>query len=133
MLPRTQVVSTIGATGRTSTSHRSTASRSTRPWGEYASAGQAAACDRDASANVLSLDGTWKFHLAGSPQTVPDGFWEAPFDTSAWNDIQVPGNWEVQGFGKPIYTNYIYPFAIGRDEPYLRKPTLSDTPSARHS
>jgi beta-galactosidase len=95
------------------------------PWGAYESAAQARACDRDASANVLSLDGAWRFHLAPSPEAVPAGFWSPGFDTSAWAEIQVPGNWELQGFGKPIYTNYIYPFPIDRDEPYLMKPSLA--------
>ncbi|MCL2700935.1 MAG: DUF4981 domain-containing protein [Phycisphaerae bacterium] len=99
------------------------------PWGAYENANQAATCDRDASANVLSLNGTWKFHLADSPQAVPAGFEAAAFDASAWADIQVPGNWEVQGFGKPIYTNYIYPFHLDRDEPYLRKPTATPRPT----
>lgn len=95
------------------------------PWGAYETLDQALACDRDASANVLSLDGTWKFHLAPAPEAAPDGFWKPRFDTAAWPDIQVPGNWEVQGFGKPIYTNFIYPFHLGKDEAYLRKPTAA--------
>lgn len=95
------------------------------PWGAYENLVQARACDRDASANVLSLDGTWKFHLAPAPERVPAEFWKPGFDTGAWAPIQVPGNWEVQGFGKPIYTNYIYPFHLGKDEPYLQKPSLA--------
>jgi beta-galactosidase len=95
------------------------------PWGAYESLKQALSCDRNASANVLSLDGQWKFHLAESPETVPAGFWNAGFNTSKWADIQVPGNWEVQGFGKPIYTNVIYPFHLNRDEAYLQKPSLA--------
>jgi len=95
------------------------------PWGAYENAAQALAGDRDASVHVLTLDGTWKFHLAARPAEVPEGFWTPGFDVSGWADIQVPGNWEVQGFGKPIYTNYIYPFALGKDEAYLKKPTLA--------
>ncbi len=97
------------------------------PWGAYENLAQALACDRDASANVLSLDGTWKFILAASPDSVPEDFWESGFDTAAWADIQVPGNWEAQGFGKPIYTNFIYPFPLNKDEPYLQKPSLAGT------
>jgi beta-galactosidase len=95
------------------------------PWGAYEDTTQALSCDRDASANVLSLDGAWRFHLAPAPQSVPEGFWTEGFDTSSWATIQVPGNWEVQGFGKPIYTNYIYPFHLGNNEPYLQKPSLT--------
>jgi beta-galactosidase len=95
------------------------------PWGAYESRHQARTCDRDASANVLSLDGSWRFHLAPGPEAVPTGFWQPGFDTGAWAAIEVPGNWEVQGFSKPIYTNYIYPFHSGRQEPYLRQPSLA--------
>lgn len=96
------------------------------PWGAYENMQQALACDRDVSANVVSLDGVWKFHLAPAPEKAPDGFWAAGFDTSNWGDIQVPGNWEVQGYDKPIYTNHVYPFAVDQDQPYLQKPTATD-------
>ena len=99
------------------------------PWGAYENAAQARACDRDASANVLSLDGVWKFHLAPHPEKVPAKFWEPGFNTTGWANIQVPGNWELQGFSKPIYTNYIYPFALDKDEPYLQKPSLTGLPA----
>ena len=95
------------------------------PWGAYETVAQALAGDRDASANVRSLDGTWKFQLAPAPDQVPENFWEPGFDVAAWSDIQVPGNWEVQGFGKPIYTNYIYPFHLNKLEPYLQQPSLT--------
>lgn len=101
------------------------------PWGAYENIGQALACDRDASAHVLGLDGVWKFYLAAAPEQAPAGFWEEGFDVAGWCDITVPGNWEVQGHGKPIYTNVIYPFALGKDEPYLRKPTATDAPVAQ--
>lgn len=95
------------------------------PWGAYESAEQALACNRELSANVLLLDGRWKFHMASCPEAVPQGFWEVGFDTSAWHEIRVPGNWETQGYGHPVYTNYIYPFSLEKEEPYLRKPTVS--------
>ena len=97
------------------------------PWGAYETLTQALAGDRDVSANVRSLDGTWKFYLAPAPDQVPPNFWEPAFDATAWSDIQVPGNWEVQGFGKPIYTNYIYPFHLNMAEPYLQQPSLTGT------
>ncbi len=95
------------------------------PWGAYENVCQALAGDRDVSANVLSLDGTWRFHLAPAPERVPAGFWEPGFDDAGWAPIQVPGNWELQGFGKPIYTNAVYPFALDKNEDYLRQPTLT--------
>ena len=93
------------------------------PWGAYETGDQALRCDRDNSANVLSLDGAWKFHLAPAPDAAPENFWMPDFDRTAWSSIQVPGNWEIQGFGKPIYTNYMYPFHTDRDEPCLQKPS----------
>lgn len=56
----------------------------------------------------LSLNGKWKFHWAKSPGDRPIGFHEAGYDTSCWNDIPVPSNWELQGYGIPIYVNHPY-------------------------
>ena len=95
------------------------------PWGAYENASQARTCDRDASANVLNLDSVWKFHLAPSVAAVPEGFWTDGFDASSWADILVPGNWEVQGFGKPIYTNLVYPFHLNTDDACIQKPSLT--------
>ncbi len=83
------------------------------PSGAYESAGQALNCDRMASKYVASLDGMWKFHMAASPETVPQGFYAADYDDGAWNEICVPSCWEYQGYGKPIYTNILYPFKRG--------------------
>lgn len=94
------------------------------PWGAYTTLEQALACDREASPRSMSLDGTWRFVLADRPDAVPEGFWKDGCDTSGWATIQVPGNWELQGFGKPIYTNHIMPWPIDREAPYLVKPTL---------
>ncbi len=60
-----------------------------------------------------SLDGTWKFHWARNPQERDSTFWQRDFDAEAWDDIEVPGCWNVQGLGKdgsmrygvPIYVN----------------------------
>ena len=95
-------------------------------WGAYENAQQAFACNRDASANVMCLDGEWQFHLAPNPAAAPREFWKPDFDASAWGAIPVPGNWELSGYGEPIYTNHIYPFAMDRKEAYLRRPTLKE-------
>jgi beta-galactosidase len=62
-----------------------------------------------------SLNGRWKFHYAERPSQRPQGFQETGFDDGDWADIEVPSNWERQGFGYPIYVNVPYPFQI--DEP----------------
>ncbi len=57
-----------------------------------------------------SLNGTWQFHIAPIPQAIPESFEQTQFDASSWHPIDVPGHWELQGFGQPIYTNIAYPF-----------------------
>ena len=61
------------------------------------------------SASVASLDGPWQFALFNSPDDVPAS-WPAPLDEVS--DIAVPGNWQLQGFDYPIYTNVKYPFPV---------------------
>ena len=63
---------------------------------------------------ITLLDGVWKFRWSAEPDSRPADFWKEGFDVSGWDDIKVPGNWQTQGFGKPIYTNIIYPFAMDR-------------------
>jgi len=65
----------------------------------------------------ISLNGRWKFILAKNPFEVPETFQEKNFDDSTWNEIEVPSNWEFQGYDKPIYTNVVYPFVS--DPPHV--------------
>ena len=60
-----------------------------------------------------SLDGTWKFKWSRSPEERPAGFEAVGYDVSSWDDIPVPANWELHGYGTPIYTNHPYPFYWG--------------------
>ncbi len=64
---------------------------------------------------ILSLDGQWLFHWAKDPESRPVDFYKEDYDVSGWDHITVPGNWQLQGFGKPIYVNMQYPFH--RDRP----------------
>ena len=66
--------------------------------------------DFSSSSNYKLLNGIWKFNHVDQPEQRPTNFYQANFDDSKWNEIKVPGNWEVNGFGIPIYTNIIYPF-----------------------
>ena len=59
---------------------------------------------------IVSLDGRWKFRWSKDPESRPAEFYRNDFDVSAWEDITVPGNWQLQGFGMPIYVNMQYPF-----------------------
>ena len=59
---------------------------------------------------VTYLDGVWKFRWSPDPDNRPADFFENGYDVSGWDDIHVPTDWEMQGFGTPIYTNSRYPF-----------------------
>lgn len=67
--------------------------------------------DEEASSPYYrSLNGNWKFHYVDQPADRPADFFNPSFDDRGWTDIPVPSNWELKGFGVPIYTNSIYPF-----------------------
>ncbi|MCL3781115.1 DUF4981 domain-containing protein [Prolixibacteraceae bacterium JC049] len=73
----------------------------------------------DNSENEYSLNGIWKFKWSKSPEEAPQTFYKSDYKTNDWNDIIVPGNWQMQGFGKPIYTNINYPFK--KEPPFVTK------------
>ncbi|MGM9804490.1 MAG: glycoside hydrolase family 2 TIM barrel-domain containing protein [Muribaculaceae bacterium] len=63
------------------------------------------------------LNGVWKFYYVGYEKDLPKGITNAGVDTSEWHDINVPGNWELQGFGDAIYTNHKFDFATVNPQP----------------
>lgn len=65
---------------------------------------------RTRSSRYLLLNGNWKFHWAKQPEDRPKDFYRTNYDVSAWAEIPVPSNWEMHGYGTPIYTNITYPF-----------------------
>ena len=56
------------------------------------------------------LNGDWKFHFVDAPKDRLENFYEIDFNDSKWETIPVPGNWEIYGFGNPIYLDERYPF-----------------------
>ncbi len=66
---------------------------------------------REASPFFQFLNGRWKFHWVRKPADRPVEFYRTDYDVSGWDEIPVPSNWELQGYGIPIYTNTIYPFS----------------------
>lgn len=68
---------------------------------------------------IVSLDGQWHFRWSPDPESRPRGFEDPSYDVSSWDKIAVPGNWQTQGYGTPIYVNMGYPFR--RDRPYVTK------------
>ncbi len=73
-------------------------------------------CDRD-NAEMVSLNGEWKFNFVEDITLAPKGFEAADYDTSKWDNITVPSCWEMKGYGYPIYTNSTYPFPA--NPPYI--------------
>lgn len=64
-----------------------------------------------------SLNGTWKFNWVRNPNSRPKKFYEDSFDKSGWAEIPVPANWELNGYGIPIYVNLPYEFMWDRKRP----------------
>ena len=70
-----------------------------------------------------NLNGVWKFLFLDAPEYSPEGFYRSDFDTSSMDDITVPGNWQLQGYGKMHYSDLWYNFPI--NPPYV--PTENPT------
>ncbi len=66
--------------------------------------------NREASRYFKLLNGGWKFHGSPNPDAAPEGFFADAFDVGGWDVIAVPGNWQLQGYDVPMYTNVQYPF-----------------------
>ena len=77
----------------------------------YESVSQALTGDDKQTPFVHSLNGTWRFKFSVRPSERPLDFFKTDYDDFAWEHITVPANWEMQGFGIPVYTNikYIFP------------------------
>lgn len=64
-----------------------------------------------------SLDGLWRFNWTKTPNEQPADFFKESFDDSAWTQFPVPGDWEMNGYGTPIYSSSGYTFKI--NPPYV--------------
>lgn len=90
--------------------------------------------DMKRSTFYQSLNGTWKFSYTDNVRNIPLDFFKPNFNDAPWKNLTVPSNWELQGFGTPIYTNIIYPFPknppfVGNDNPvgsYRKEFTVPD-------
>ncbi len=74
----------------------------------YPSAEEAAAGCRSASSNYMSINGAWKFNWVKDADMRPTDFWQTGFNDKGWDTIQVPGMWELNGYGAPLYNNTGY-------------------------
>ena len=63
-----------------------------------------------ALSNYRTLNGTWKFKWSPKPADRPKDFYSENYDVSSWDDLVVPSDWQLKGYGYPIYSNIEYPF-----------------------
>ncbi|MEX0982875.1 MAG: glycoside hydrolase family 2 TIM barrel-domain containing protein [Bacteroidales bacterium] len=73
--------------------------------------------EMEKSDNFLSLNGVWKFNYSDNPVNRPVDFYKVKYRDRRWHDITVPGNWEFQGFGVPIYVNIPYEWTTDPQPP----------------
>ncbi len=83
----------------------------------YGDAGAALTFDYSKSPWYMLLNGTWKFYWVDAYAKLPANITDVNVDASAWDDIEVPGNWELQGYGDAIYVNHPYEFAPANPVP----------------
>ena len=69
--------------------------------------------------HMVTLNGTWQFRWTKTPDERIHDFYRTDFDASTWDKLAVPANWEVNGYGTPIYISAGYPFKI--DPPYVMR------------
>lgn len=93
----------------------------------YPNESLAIADDYTASPYYQSLNGKWKFHWVAKIADVPADFYKENYDASKWVDMPVPGNWEFNGFGIPMYVNIGYGFPI--NPPHINK---EDSPTGAY-
>lgn len=63
---------------------------------------------KENSSNYMSLNGSWKFKWVRNADERPTDFWKVNFNDSNWDDMEIPGVWELNGYGNPIYVNVGY-------------------------
>ncbi len=80
---------------------------------------QALQGDKHASSNYLTLNGSWRFHWSDHPDARPVDFYKTTFDDSDWDLIEVPSNWEMKGYGYPIYSNTSYEWTLNPQPPEI--------------
>ncbi|WP_211212044.1 glycoside hydrolase family 2 TIM barrel-domain containing protein [Flexithrix dorotheae] len=86
----------------------------------YANAEKALEGDFRNSSRIKYLNGKWKFNFSPLIEKAPKDFYKKDFDVSGWDEIDVPANWELKGYGQAIYTNVTYPI-VPVNPPYIPK------------
>ncbi len=89
----------------------------------YESADAATRGLKEQSSRFMTLNGTWKFFWVKDADARPTDFWRVGYNDKGWNDIPVPGVWELNGFGDPIYVNVATPGATSSRTTHRRCPS----------
>lgn len=89
----------------------------------YSDIDSALSFERGEAERFKLLNGIWKFKYSDSPEESPEKFYEIDFDINNWDNIRVPGNWQLQGYGYPHYTDLIYPFPVDPPKVPSENPT----------
>ena len=87
----------------------------------YSNRKDALIIEPEQSSNYLSLNGNWKFNWSKFPEARPKYFYQSNFSDSLWTDIPVPSNWEIEGYGVPIYVNHPYEWTKNPNPPFVRQ------------
>ena len=74
----------------------------------YATEDEAREGNMEASSNFMTLNGMWKFNWVKDADRRPTDFYMTDFNDKGWDDMQVPGIWELNGYGDPVYVNIGY-------------------------
>ncbi|PLX05013.1 MAG: beta-galactosidase, partial [Marinilabiliales bacterium] len=85
----------------------------------YNSTEQALKGEKSSSTYYKSLNGNWKFKWVESPELCPENFYLNDYNSSNWETIPVPGNWELNGYGTPIYVNQPYEWTYEPKHPEI--------------
>ena len=96
------------------------------PWYAYESEEAARTFSQEPSRYRRSLNGEYSFRLYACPEEAED-FFLPEYDASDWGTIPVPGSWELQPGGDPIYTNHVYPWSYDLQEDCMITPS-KDSP-----
>ena len=80
---------------------------------------QAIEGEKNTSANYMTLNGPWKFHYSDNPAARPVDFYQTSFNDTEWDQIDVPSNWEMKGYGIPIYSNVPFEWTLSPNPPEI--------------